>query len=45
MGLGPGDVTDYWDVFFENNEKIYKLLPLKGISFPFPQMDVHVKHN
>ena len=37
--------ADYWDVFFENNEKIYKLLPLKGISFPFPQMDVHVKHN
>ena len=26
--------ADYWDVFFENNEKIYKLLPLKGISFP-----------
>ena len=37
--------ADYWDVFFENNEKIYKLLPLKGISFPFPQMDVHVKQN
>ena len=37
--------ADYWDVFFENNEKTYKLLPLKGISFPFPQMDVHVKQN
>ena len=37
--------ADYWDVFFENNEKTYKLLPLKGISFPFPPMDVHVKQN
>ena len=37
--------AEYWDVFFEKNEKIYKLLPLKGISFPFPQMDVHVKQN
>lgn len=37
--------VDYWDVFFEYNEKIYKQLPLRGISFPFPQMDVHVKQN
>ncbi|WP_418991242.1 mechanosensitive ion channel family protein [Alistipes sp.] len=35
--------SDYWDVFFENNEKFYKQLPLHGINFPFPQMDVHVK--
>lgn len=35
--------ADYWDVFFEYNEKIYKTLPERGISFPFPQMDVHVK--
>lgn len=37
--------SDYWDVFFEYNEKIYKTLPQKGLSFPFPQMDVHVKQN
>ena len=36
---------DYWNVFFENNEKFYKQLPEKGINFPFPQMDVHVKNN
>lgn len=36
---------DYWDVFFENNEKFYKILPQKGINFPFPQMDVHMKQN
>ncbi len=35
--------ADYWDVFFEYNEKIYKTLPECGINFPFPQMDVHLK--
>lgn len=35
--------ADYWDVFFQMNEKIYDTLPKKGINFPFPQMDVHVK--
>lgn len=34
---------DYWDVFFESNEKFYKILPAKGINFPFPQMDIHMK--
>lgn len=37
--------SDYWDVFFEYNEKIYKTLPQKGINFPFPQMDVHLKQH
>ena len=37
--------SDYWDVNFEMNEKIYKALPENGISFPFPQMDVHVHQN
>lgn len=37
--------SDFWDVFFEYNEKIYKTLPEKGINFPFPQLDVHVKQN
>ena len=31
--------SDYWNVFFEHNEE----LPKHGLSFPFPQMDVHVK--
>lgn len=34
--------ADYWDVNFDMNEKIYSRLPESGISFPFPQMDVHV---
>lgn len=36
---------DYWSVFFENNEKFYKILPTKGIHFPFPQLDVHLKNS
>lgn len=34
----------YWGVYFDMNEKIYKELPKVGISFPFPQMDVHVQN-
>ena len=35
--------ADYWGLLFDMNEKMYKELPSKGINFPFPQMDVHVK--
>ncbi len=35
--------ADYWDVFFQNNELFYNRLPEHGISFSFPQMDVHMK--
>lgn len=35
--------ADYWDVFFHFNELFYTDLPSRaGISFPFPQMDVHI---
>lgn len=34
--------TDYWPVFFELNEKIYKGFQDGGIQIPFPQMDVHL---
>lgn len=37
--------SDYWEVFFGMNERMYKELPAKGINFPFPQMDIHVKNN
>jgi small conductance mechanosensitive channel len=36
---------NYWEVFFEMNERMYKELPAKGIHFPFPQLDVNVKNN
>lgn len=34
---------DYWGLFFDMNEKMYKELPSKGINFPFPQLDVNLK--
>ena len=34
---------DYWPLFFDINERLYKELPSKGINFPFPQLDVNVK--
>lgn len=37
--------ADYWGVFFDINEKIYKTLPAEGIAFPFPQLDVTIKNN
>ena len=37
--------SDYWSLLFDMNEKMYKELPAKGINFPFPQMDIHVKQN
>lgn len=33
---------DYWAVFYNVNEQIYKLLPENGVQFPFPQLDVHL---
>ena len=35
--------ADYWSLYFDMNEKMYKELPSKGLNFPFPQMDVHLK--
>ncbi|MCM1066117.1 MAG: mechanosensitive ion channel [Muribaculaceae bacterium] len=32
---------DYWGVFYDINERVYAELPAAGISFPFPQLDVH----
>lgn len=32
---------DYWGVFFDMNETIYKTFNKEGISFPFPQLTVH----
>ena len=37
--------SDYWNLFFHINERMYKELPTKGINFPYPQIDVHIKQN
>jgi small conductance mechanosensitive channel len=34
--------ADYWDVFFDMNEKVYKTFSKEGLNIPFPQMDVHL---
>lgn len=36
--------SDYWEVSFDITEEIYKKLPEKGISFPFQQLDVHIRN-
>lgn len=36
--------NDYWDVFFEMNERVYTEFGQAGLHIPFPQMDVHM-HN
>lgn len=34
--------ADYWPVYFEMNERAYRSFENEGLSFPFPQMDVHL---
>ncbi len=36
------NAADYWDVYFDMNEKFYKNADKFGLSIPFPQMDVHL---
>ena len=37
--------SEYWDVYFEYNERFYTELPKVGIHFSYPQMDVHIKND
>jgi len=34
--------ADYWDVYFDMMEKVKLTFDEKGISIPFPQMDIHL---
>jgi small conductance mechanosensitive channel len=36
------NAPDYWGVYFELNEKVYKTFASEGLNIPFPQMDVHI---
>jgi len=36
------NAADYWGVYFEMNEKVYKTFESEGLNIPYPQMDVHV---
>jgi len=33
--------TEYWNVFFDTNERIYAEYNKQGIKFPFPQLQIH----
>lgn len=33
--------SDYWDVFFDTQKKIYATFNQEGIGFPFPQLTIH----
>jgi len=35
------NVAEYWNVFFDTNERIYTVFNKQGIGFPFPQIQVH----
>ena len=35
--------ADYWGVYFDTTEKVKLVFDEKGISIPYPQMDVHTK--
>jgi len=37
--------ADYWGVYFELNEKVYKTFENEGLNIPYPQMDVHIHKN
>lgn len=34
--------ADYWGLFFDMNERVYKAFSSEGLNIPFPQMDVHL---
>jgi len=36
------DAADYWDIKFNLNEQVKRSFDAEGISFPFPQTDVHL---
>lgn len=35
------NAADYWNVFFDTNERIYAEYNKQGIKFPFPQIQIH----
>lgn len=37
--------SNYWNVYYDMNALFFRELPLKGFSFPFPQLDVHFDSN
>ena len=50
LGESSGDIVgrawvnagDYWGVYFDMNEKVYKTFAEENLNIPFPQLDVHL---
>ena len=37
------EASNYWGIFFDLTEKVYKTFDKEGLNIPFPQMDVHLQ--
>ncbi len=37
------EAANYWGIYFDLHEKVYKTFDKEGLNIPFPQMDVHVQ--
>ncbi|MCL1932815.1 MAG: mechanosensitive ion channel [Candidatus Azobacteroides sp.] len=37
--------SDYWDIYYDINEQIYKVFEINGINIPFPNVTVHLSDN
>ncbi len=37
------EATNYWGIYFDLQEKVYKTFDKEGLNIPFPQMDVHLQ--
>jgi len=37
------EAKDYWGIYFDLTEKVYKTFDKEGLNIPFPQMDVHLQ--
>lgn len=37
------EAANYWGIYFDMTEKVYKEFAKEGINIPFPQMDVHLQ--
>jgi len=37
------EAANYWGIYFDMTEKVYKTFAKEGLNIPFPQMDVHIQ--
>ena len=37
------EAANYWGIYFDLTEQVYKTFEKEGLNIPFPQMDVHIQ--